>query len=92
MTRHALSAVATLLLTLLLVTACGGTSDAQPVALTGSEFTSPAAVACRAAIAAEVGAPVLDVAVFDVAKSGAGVGVQASVAGAEAPWSCPARF
>lgn len=84
MTRHVLSAVATLLL----VSACGETSDVQPVALTGGDFTSPAAVACRAAIAAEVGVPASDVAVFDVAESEAGVGVQATVAGAEAPWSC----
>jgi hypothetical protein len=58
------------------------------VALTGGDFTAPAAVACRAAIASEVGVPVSEVAVFDVADSEAGVGVQASVAGADAPWAC----
>jgi hypothetical protein len=84
MTKSALTAMATLLL----AAACGETSDVQPVALTGGDFTSPAAVACRSAIASEVGVPVSDVAVFDVADSEAGVGVQATVAGADAPWSC----
>jgi hypothetical protein len=84
MTKQALTAMATLLL----AAACSETTGVQPVALTGGDFTSPAAVACRAAIASEVGVPVSDVAVFDVADSEAGVGVQASVAGADAPWSC----
>jgi hypothetical protein len=32
--------------------------------------------------------PVSDVAVFDVAESQAGITVQATVTGAEAPWRC----
>ncbi|MEY4983996.1 MAG: hypothetical protein RIR62_2262 [Pseudomonadota bacterium] len=64
---------------------------ATPVAMpamTGGNLGSVAANACRAAIAAQTGRPVSDVAVFDVAESEAGVGVMATVAGAEAPWAC----
>ena len=56
--------------------------------VTGGDLTGPAATACRAAIAAETGRSPADVAVFDVAEAEAGIGVQATVAGAEAPWSC----
>jgi hypothetical protein len=56
--------------------------------VTGGNLTSAAATACRAAIANQAGRPVSDVAVFDVAESEAGVGVMATVAGAEAPWAC----
>ncbi|WP_052649715.1 hypothetical protein [Paracoccus sp. PAMC 22219] len=58
------------------------------VAVIGGDLTGPAATACRAAIAAQVGKSQSDVAVFDVAESEAGIGVQATVAGAEAPWAC----
>jgi hypothetical protein len=69
--------------------ACVETSE--PVvtpAVTGGNLTSVAANACRTAIANQAGRPVSDVAVFDVAESEAGVGVMATVAGAEAPWTC----
>lgn len=57
-------------------------------AVTGGNLNSVAAIACRSAIAKQTGRPVSDVAVFDVAESEAGVGVMATVAGADAPWSC----
>ena len=57
-------------------------------AMTGGNLNSVAANACRAAIAKQTGRPVSDVAVFDVAESEAGVGVMATVAGADAPWAC----
>lgn len=77
---------------LLSVAACAETREVQPVPVpvAGGDPSSPAAVACRAAIARQVGVSTADVAVFDVADSEAGVGVQANVAGAEAPWSCRA--
>ena len=84
MTRHAALACALLLS----VAACVQTVEHVPVA--GGDLSSPAAVACRAAIARQVGGSTADVAVFDVADSEAGVGVLANVAGAEAPWSCRA--
>jgi hypothetical protein len=57
-------------------------------AVTGGDLTGAPARACRAAIAKEMARPVSDVAVFDVAESEAGITVEASVAGAEAPWRC----
>lgn len=60
---------------------------AQPV-MTGGNLNSVAANACRAAIARQTGRPISDVVVFDVAESEAGVGVMATVAGADAPWAC----
>jgi hypothetical protein len=75
---------------LLSVAACAETREVQPVPVAGGDLSSPAAVACRAAIARQVGVSPAEVAVFDVADSEAGVGVQANVAGAEAPWSCRA--
>lgn len=70
---------------LLSVAACAETVEVRPVPVAGGDPSSPAAVACRAAIARQVG-----VSPADVADSEAGVGVQANVAGAEAPWSCRA--
>jgi hypothetical protein len=68
---------------------CVETGDPMPMpAVTGGNLTSVAANACRSAIARQTGQPVSDVAVFDVAESEAGVGVMATVAGAEAPWAC----
>ncbi len=49
---------------------------------------SKAAVACRAAIARQVGVSVGDVAVFETIESEAGTRVRASVAGAVDPWAC----
>lgn len=69
--------------------ACVETSEPMPIlAMTGGNLNSVAANACRTAIAAQTGRPASDVAVFDVAESEAGVGVMATVAGAEAPWAC----
>lgn len=73
---------------LLLVAACADAPSVEPASVTGGALSSPAARACRAAIAKQVGVPVEDVAVFDVAESEAGIGVRATVVGAEAPWSC----
>jgi hypothetical protein len=71
------------------LSACVETSDPMPMpAVTGGNLTSVAANACRSAIARQTGRPTSDVAVFDVAESEAGVGVMATVAGAEAPWAC----
>ncbi|GHC54125.1 hypothetical protein GCM10007315_16170 [Gemmobacter tilapiae] len=56
--------------------------------MTGGNLSSVAAHACRAAIAKQTGRPTSDVAVFDVAESEAGVGVMATVAGADAAWAC----
>ena len=73
------------------LSACVETTDPMPMpmpAVTGGNLTSVAANACRSAIARQTGRPVSDVAVFDVAESEAGVGVMATVAGAEAPWAC----
>jgi hypothetical protein len=69
--------------------ACVETSDPMPMpAVTGGNLSSVAANACRSAIAKQTGRPTSDVAVFDVAESEAGVGVMATVAGADAPWAC----
>jgi uncharacterized membrane protein YoaK (UPF0700 family) len=71
------------------LSACVETTEPMPLpTVTGGNLTSVAANACRAAIAQQTGRSVLDVAVFDVAESEAGVGVMATVAGAEAPWAC----
>jgi hypothetical protein len=71
------------------LSACVETGDPMPMpAVTGGNLTSVPANACRSAIARQTGRPISDVAVFDVAESEAGVGVMATVAGAEAPWAC----
>jgi hypothetical protein len=76
-------------LSLGLLAACLRTAEPMPIPVaTGGNLTSVAANACRAAIARETGRPISDVAVFDVAEAEAGVGVLATVAGAEAPWAC----
>lgn len=84
MIRHVALAFALLLS----VAACAETVAVEPVPVAGGDPASPAAVACREAIARQVGVSTADVAVFDVVESEAGVAVQAHVAGAEAPWSC----
>jgi hypothetical protein len=63
------------------------TSTATP-AVTGGDLTGVPARACRTAIAKQTGKSASDVAVFDVAESEAGITVEATVAGAEAPWRC----
>lgn len=62
--------------------------DSPVVAVTGGDLTGATAMNCRAAIAQETNLSVRDVAVFDVATSEAGNMVQATVAGADAPWIC----
>jgi len=79
------------LLASLMLAGCVETSATKPMetpATTGGDLTGTPARACRAAIAKEMNRPVSDVAVFDVAESEAGITVEASVAGAEAPWRC----
>lgn len=77
------------LLSLGAVAACVETTAPMPLpAMTGGNLNSVAANACRAAIATQTGRPISDVVVFDVAESEAGVGVMATVAGADAPWAC----
>jgi hypothetical protein len=72
-----------------LLAACVETTEPMVTpAVTGGNLNSVAANACRAAIARQTGRPIADVAVYDVAESEAGVGVMATVAGAEAPWAC----
>jgi hypothetical protein len=72
-----------------LLAGCVETTDSVPLPTqTGGDLNSVAANACRTAIANATNRPVSDVAVFDVAESEAGVGVLATVAGADAPWSC----
>ena len=65
-----------------------GSTDTVTPPVTGGDLNSTAARACRAAIARETGLSESDVAVFDVVEAEAGVGVRATVAGADAPWSC----
>ena len=79
-----------LLASLCALTACVETAPypLPATGTTGGDLNSVPAQACRAAIANATGRPVSDVAVYDVAEAEAGVGVRASVAGAEAPWSC----
>lgn len=68
---------------------CVDTSmDATNVGITGGNLTGTTATNCRIAIAQEINGSVGDVAIFDVAESEAGNTVQATVAGANAPWIC----
>ena len=64
------------------------TRSMETTAATGGDLTGAPARACQAAIAKQMGRSVSDVAVFDVAESQAGITVEATVAGAEAPWRC----
>lgn len=64
------------------------TRSMETTAATGGDLTGAPARACRAAIAKQTGKSASDVAVFDVAESQAGITVEATVAGAEAPWRC----
>lgn len=82
--RLALVAIATASLS-----GCVETSDGvAPGTPYVSDPNSPAVRACRAAIARQVGVSVRDVSVYDAPGSEAGTRVLATVAGAEAPWSC----
>lgn len=64
------------------------TRSMETTAATGGDLTGAPARACQAAIAKQMGRSVSDVAVFDVKESEAGITVEATVAGAEAPWRC----
>lgn len=64
------------------------TEAPMPVAVTGGDLTGPTARNCAAAIARTASRSPSDVAVFDVAESEAGNTVQATLAGADAPWIC----
>ncbi len=73
----------------LTLSACVDTgTGTTAVAVTGGDLTGATATNCRAAIARQTNLSVRDVAVFDVATSEAGNTVQATVAGADAPWIC----
>jgi hypothetical protein len=80
-----------LLLAAATLAGCVDSSSTKPTetpAVTGGDLTGVPARACRTAIAKKVGVSSADVAVFDVAESQAGITVDATVAGAEAPWRC----
>jgi hypothetical protein len=62
--------------------------DVMTIAPTSADRATPAYKSCVAAIAKQVGVSTKDVAVFDYQFSEAGTQIQASVAGAEAPWRC----
>ncbi len=62
--------------------------DQKTPAVTGGDLTGVPARAYQAAIAKQMDRPASDVAVFDVKESQAGITVEATVAGAEAPWRC----
>jgi hypothetical protein len=75
-------------LALFALSGCVETSMSDPVAVTGGDLTGATATSCRAAIARQANKSTSDVAVFDVAESEAGNTVQATLAGADAPWIC----
>lgn len=83
-----------LVLSAALLSGCLDTSDtpvmteATTIAPTPADQVSPAYKACQSAIAAKTGRGVADVAIFDYLYSEAGTQVQATVAGADAPWRC----
>lgn len=62
--------------------------DVLTIAPTSADRATPAYKSCVAAIAKQVGVSTKDVAVFDYQFSEAGTQIQASVAGAVAPWRC----
>lgn len=64
------------------------TAAPMTFAPTEADKATPAYQACRAAIAQTTGKSPSDVAIFDYIFSEAGTQIQATVAGAEAPWRC----
>ena len=62
--------------------------DVLTIAPTSADRATPAYKSCVAAIAKQVGVSTKDVAVFDYLFSEAGTQIQATVAGADAPWRC----
>ena len=68
---------------------CVETSTAPTtIAPTAADRASPAYQACVAAIATTTGRPASDIAVFNYLFSEANTQVEATVAGADAPWRC----
>lgn len=63
-------------------------SDVASIAPTDADRVTPAYMACVDAIASQTGNSAADVAVFDYLYSEAGTRIQATIPGAEAPWSC----
>lgn len=61
---------------------------AMTFAPTAADRETPAYKACVTAIAQTTGRSPSDIAVFDYIFSEAGTRIQATVAGAEAPWNC----
>ncbi|MCX7286603.1 MAG: hypothetical protein NTW20_03325 [Rhodobacterales bacterium] len=71
------------------VAACVQTADApMSIAPTDADRASPPYKACVAAIARTTGRSAADVSVFNFLFSEANTQVEATVAGAEAPWRC----
>ena len=80
-----------LLLASLALAGCVETNATKPEgtpAATDGDLAGVPARACRAAIAKTMNRPESDVTVFAVTESAAGIQVEASVVGAEAPWRC----
>lgn len=81
----------TLLLSGACLAGCVEVSETEPsltLAPTAADRATPAYSACVAAIARQTGRSPSDIAVFDYLFSEAGTQIQATVAGAEAPWRC----
>ena len=64
------------------------TATPVPLAPTAADMDTAAYKACVAAIAKTTGQSKADISVFDYVYSEANTQVQATVAGAEAPWMC----
>ena len=86
--KPVLSALAVLALSALAACDEAPMEMADTAAPMAPDLTSPAAVACRTAIASEVGVSTGDVAIFQTDFSEAGTLVTATVAGAVEPWAC----
>jgi hypothetical protein len=86
-----LKTFASVILAISALAGCGetpATSTPTSFAPTNADRASPAYQACVAAIAETTGKDAVDIAVFDYLYSEANTQVQATVAGAEAPWRC----
>lgn len=78
------------LLALAVLSACVEVTEdtVTTISPTAADRASPAYRACVNAIAGKTGTRTSDVAVFNYLYSEAGTRVEATVAGAQAPWSC----
>ncbi len=80
--------VTTLACTALLAGCVETTETPMTFAPTAADMATPAYQACVAAIAKTTGRVPSDIAVFDYLFSEANTQIEATVAGAEAPWRC----